>query len=289
MVPVSTLRAAARDSFKAATASLRWACRSLDSSTAITSPARTARFFQSGICFICALIFGETSAVSRGKTVPSALTCDAIGCRSAFATRTLTTTEVSSASSLSARERQMSATTTIASTATADTTKSVVRRRRTTTALRSSVAHRPGPPALVSRPTVFTSSTFVTSSPSVNSSTLFTSPTGGTSSAAARSPAARSSARAPPRLVPARSGLSLAASGRAPVEDRDDDVERARKSRVLLQARGPHGVGVEAAVDGVGELRQTVGARYADVVSCGASLGLELREFGAALNHVRRE
>src|ERR1044072_1955377 len=132
MVPVSTPRAAARASFKAATASLRCACKSLDSSTASTSPARTTRFFQSGIRLICPLIFGETCAVSCGKIVPSAETSAAISSRSAFATFTLTTGLAASSSpddSAARRARTISTTATIATIATADTATSTSRLR----------------------------------------------------------------------------------------------------------------------------------------------------------------
>ncbi len=58
---------------------------------------------------------------------------------------------------------------------------------------------------------------------------------------------------------------------------------------MLSQPRELYRVGVEAAVDGVGELRQAVGARDAYVLLGGAALGVELREFGAARGHVGGE
>src|SRR5438105_9077227 len=66
-------------------------------------------------------------------------------------------------------------------------------------------------------------------------------------------------------------------------------MERAGDADVLLQTRRLYGVGVEAAVERVGELREAVGARDAYVLPGGAALGAELREFGPALNHVGGE
>jgi len=91
MVPVVTLRSLARSWFKAATASARWACRSRDSSTAMTSPALTTLFFNSAIFLICALIFAPTSDFSRGQMVPTATIWAAMESFSALATLTLTT------------------------------------------------------------------------------------------------------------------------------------------------------------------------------------------------------
>src|SRR5205085_4483020 len=78
--------------------------------------------------------------------------------------------------------------------------------------------------------------------------------------------------------------LSLAALGRAPVEDGDGEVDRGRGADMLPQPRRPQRVRVEAAVERVGELRSAVGTCDEDLLLGGPLLRLELRELGPALD-----
>ena len=109
-LPPDVVRRLASASCSAAAASERCAARSRDSSTAMTSPARTGRFFASPICAIWPAIFGMIVASRRAASVATVVMSLVIVPRSAFATCTLTTTVASSSPPLW-QLRQISATT----------------------------------------------------------------------------------------------------------------------------------------------------------------------------------
>src|SRR5262249_48303006 len=76
--------------------------------------------------------------------------------------------------------------------------------------------------------------------------------------------------------------LFLSAFGRTPVEDWKRDCYYGENARVMFEGRRPERIGIEAALNEVGNFRQPIRARRNALLFRGSELGGKLRDLGPA-------